>query len=193
MPSPKSIPPRSALERASWIAGVLSAVFAVLFGIYQSAQPQAGTSVNITGNTAPIIMTQSSPGANIVVNIAPKRIPSDQDNCNDDQRWVGAKPKTAKWSGEISPMNASHAVFVGELHWSPEISGKKATTAGNIEIEIGGQISNIYEWNTPTHSVHAFRIPIGKFIENTSGKFQITWRFRSGTSGVCIEDSRVVG
>jgi hypothetical protein len=188
-PVPRGSKPR--LERASWIAGVVSAVLALLFGGYQVLQPPSGTSASVTGNSGPVVITQGSPGANVIVNVPAARLRTDQDNCHDSERWVGMTPSSYTWTGEVTPKQSERAVFYGQLRWSPEVNQRKATTRGVVLLEVDGVTTKIYEWNSPDESTHSFQFPISSLLIGTSGKFKVTWQYKTGSSGVCVAESRV--
>lgn len=181
---------RPRLERASWVAGIAAALLA-LFGLFQAYGPSSGNNSSVTGNQAPVVVTQSSPNTMVVVNIPPARQRTDQDNCSAGERWVGMNPHRAEWSGEIPIARVKTAVFYGELRWAPEINGKRNTTEGIVRLEVDGKSTILYEWNSPPKSTHEFQVPLGQHLQNTSGKYRITWIFRGGSSGICVARSEV--
>jgi hypothetical protein len=186
-PASKVSPPQ--LERASWIAAIASVFLALIFGAYQIFQPNSGAVSTASRNSAPVII--GSPGAQIFVNIPPERARTDQENCNDDERWIGVKPNSASWLGKVDREQAKHAVLYGEFRWSPVLNQTNASTRGDIFIDADGVITKVYEWDSPRDSVHSFQIPIGKLLVGTSGRFSTTWKYRTGSSGICVTESRV--
>lgn len=192
-PVPPPPVPRK-LERSNWIAGIVAAVVAVaalVVATLQLLQPSTGTAANISGNSAPVVVTQGSPGANVYVNVPPPRRPSDQDNCAEQERWVGMTPNIAEWSGQVNAETAVSSILYGELRWSPEVNGRKASSNGQVLLEVDAKRTTVYEWNSPQEITHTFAVPIGQYLTGTSGKYRIRWRYNSGTSGVCVVRSEV--
>jgi TIR domain len=114
---------------------------------------------------------------------------NDQYNCGQNEHWVGMTPNTVERSFEVTAEQAKHAVFHGELRWSPVINQAKQTTIGKVELEVDGRQYVIYDWNTPATSTHTFDIAISHLLVGTSGRFKIRWRWENGTSGICIVKS----
>jgi len=116
---------------------------------------------------------------------------TDQDNCSPDERWVGMNPSTTERSFEVTPEQAKHAVFYGQLRWTPEINDVKKTTFGEVELEVDGQHHVIHKWNSPDRSTYSFEVKLDHLLVGTSGRFKIRWKWENGTSGVCIAKSDV--
>jgi hypothetical protein len=116
----------------------------------------------------------------------------DQYNCSPGEHWVGMTPHTLERSFQVTAEQAKHAVFRGELRWSPEINQRKQTTIGDVELEIDGRRHVIYKWNSPSLSTYTFDIRIGDLLVGTSGRFTIRWRWENGTSGICVARSDLV-
>ena len=193
MPSYKVQKQRSSLEQASWIAAIVSVLLTLGFGAYQMFQSNAnsGATATIAGNSGPVLLAQGSPGATFIVNVPPATQVSDQDNCQEGERWVGAKPHTVSWTGEVPSAELSRAKFFGRFRWSPVIATKNATTSGKIEIIVGGNTTKIYEWNSPATETFAIERPVANLFLGASGQFTIRWRYTGGTSGICVEESRI--
>jgi len=179
---------RPTLERISWIAGVASALIAVLALVVRYS---SGNSATVTATGAPVVITQQSPNAHVVVNVPPERRKTDQDNCTEDERWVGMTPSAAEWSGKVTPEQAKQAVFYGELRWSPELHNERNTTRGEVQLEVDGRRTVIYKWDSPSESTHAFTVKLNQLLVGTSGRFKIRWVYKSGKSGVCVAKSYV--
>lgn len=127
----------------------------------------------------------------LVVNVKPgyEQRWMDQNNCGPGEHWVGMTPYSMERSFQITTEQAKHAVFHGELRWSPEINQRKQTTIGEVELEIDGQRHVIYKWNSPSTSTYAFDVRISNLLVGTSGRFTIRWKWENGTSGVCVARS----
>ena len=110
----------------------------------------------------------------------------DQYNCGPGEHWVGMTPHTIQRSFQVTAEQAKHAVFRGELRWSPEINQRKQTTIGKVELEVDGRQAVIYRWNSPSTSTYAFDVGISHLLIGTSGRFTIRWKWENGTSGVCV-------
>lgn len=113
----------------------------------------------------------------------------DQYNCGPGEHWVGMTPYTMEHSFHVTTEQAKHAIFRGELRWSPEINQRKQTTTGEIELEIDGQRHVIYKWDSPSTATYAFDVPISNLLVGTSGLFTIRWKWENGSSGVCVARS----
>jgi len=113
----------------------------------------------------------------------------DQYNCGPGEHWVGMTPHTMERTFQLTAEQAKHAVFHGELRWSPEINQRRQTTSGEIELEVDGRQNVIYKWNSPVTPIHTFDVRIGPLLAGTSGRFTIRWKWENGTSGVCVARS----
>lgn len=120
----------------------------------------------------------------LVVNLQPRWM--DQKNCGPDEHWVGMTPSAIARSFQVTADQAKHAVFRGELRWSPEINQRKQTTIGEVDLEVDGRQKVIYKWNSPATATHAFDVRISDLLVGTSGRFTIRWKWENGTSGVCV-------
>ena len=131
----------------------------------------------------------------LIVNVMSRYIVprwNDQYNCGQDEHWVGMTPNTVERSFEVTAEQAKHAVFHGELRWSPMINHARQTTIGKVELEIDDRHYVIYNWNTPATSTYTFDIAISHLLVGSSGRFKIRWRWEDGSSGICVVRSNVV-
>jgi len=115
----------------------------------------------------------------------------DQYNCSPGEHWVGMTPNTTERLFQVTAEQAKHAVFHGELRWSPVINQVKQTTMGEVELEVDGRRHLIYKWDSPATSTNTFDVGISHLLVGTSGRFTIRWRWDNGTSGVCVGRSDV--
>jgi hypothetical protein len=113
----------------------------------------------------------------------------DQYNCGAGEHWVGMTPHTLERSFQVTAEQAKHAVFHGELRWSPEINQRKQTTIGEVEVEADGRRTVFYKWNSPSTSTYAFDVRISQLLVGTSGRLTIRWKWENGTSGICVARS----
>lgn len=179
---------RPTLKRVSLIAGIALAVVTIVTLVLRSS---SGTSATGTATGGPVVITQHSPQADVVVNIPPERRKSDQDNCSEHERWVGMSPSTAEWPGQVTTEQAKTAVLHGELRWSPLINQVRQTTVGVVELEIDGQSHVIHRWDSPDRSTYSFNVKLNHLLVGTSGRYKIRWRWEDGSSGVCVAKSQV--
>lgn len=185
------LPSRPALEKASWIAGVVGVALTLGFGLYQAFQTNSTSSTTVSGNTGPVVLAQGSPGSTLIVNIPPPRQHSDQDNCQEEERWLGMKPYTVHWDGKVPKEQFQSAKFHGQIRWSTVIGGKRTTTRGTVHIQVDGQKTLLHTWDSPATEIYDIEVPVSHLFDGTTGSFRIIWRYTGGSSGVCISESRI--
>lgn len=113
----------------------------------------------------------------------------DQNNCASNEHWVGMTPSTTENAFQVTAEQAKHAIFHGELRWSPVINNLRQTSVGEVLLEVDGRESVIYKWNSPATATFPFDVRVSPLLAGTSGRFKIRWRWENGTSGVCVARS----
>jgi len=100
-------------------------------------------------------------------------------------------PPSAEWQGEVQKGAAIKARLRGEFRWSPEIAGKKHSTAGRVTLVSEGKREVLYSWNSPPQSVVEFEVALAPALADVNGPYRIRWEYTGGSSGVCIVRSEV--
>jgi len=174
----------SLLIKASLVAGILGAVFALF-------QLLIAKGYLIKGNQGPVIFTQESTNTTVVINSPPPRLASDQENCPSGERWVGFNPNEAEFRGSVPLEKIPNAVLRGKFRWSPSLNGAKNSTNGEVVLAVGGKKTIVYQWSSPDTSVQEFEVPVATYLSGSSGEFIVTWTYTNGNSGVCIAKSEI--